>query len=453
MIQYQRVLTFHKVLLLSVLLLEFFLCVDHVLAQDNVNGAHLVQQPQHQVYCTRGDYSTSHWESHPTGKVSVPMIPYNWKEVNPHLPDLFFNDKKGYQFCGNSAKENGKTRIHLQRPGILTRTYVPGAEGAGCIYQDFNRSAIQYCLRNRWIHMDGDSVMRDTYYDILEAVGLLRSSCTRVKKHQDLLYKGIYRLMTMDMKNYLKEYAGLQVSLAFNPAEEKGCDPTVGWHHPEMPPHNMSQVPDYWIWSPGLWFIHEGQPDSREEFTRRLHCVGEMGRQNPSITTILRLRTAYAEKEERPPAVTVGISTDASAAAGRVQGEHIHGNNNKGINRPQDDASKQAFVAVTNITDSNKNTASDSSSSSSSSPLSPPPPAFVPRRDVPWSEWINAESVRVLHGEYGWRVLDVYKLTLLAPELTTDGVHYTGKGSHTMTNMILNMICNSNNNSSNNNNI
>jgi hypothetical protein len=318
-----------------------------------------------EVFCTRGDYPSGHWE--PTKEVSVPTVPFNWKELHPPAPEVFFS-KKGYTFCGNGQGDR-ETDVPLyihQPPHLLKSRWVPGTDGGGCVYQDFNRSSAQHCLKDTWLHLEGDSLMRDTYYDVLEVTGVTRYHVCRSKVHTDLVTDGSFRLLTRDGSALTRVQARLKVSMAFNPAMHPACPPLESWMRPDIVMRNHTRVPDFWVFSPGLWFFHEGDPDSKEEFTRRLTCVGEAGRRHPGVQTLLRLRTHYAD----PP----------------------------GVNNS--------------------------------------------RHDEGWAEWLNSECIRVLHHQFGWRVLDAYSLTRQAPQLSRDTVHYTGKGSRTMTNVMLNILCN-----------
>ena len=134
--------------------------------------------------------------------------------------------------------------------------------------------------------MDGDSLTRDTLYDLLEMLGLMRP-CRRVKSHMHQVFK----------------FPGLDlwVTLGFNPASRNAC---------ELPRWNSFKTakklaPDFWIWSGGLWFaprITGKKKSAVADYEKRLKCLGELKKKGGAFggtKGIFRSTTPYADDDRR----------------------------------------------------------------------------------------------------------------------------------------------------------
>ena len=186
--------------------------------------------------CRRGNYNTSQWT--PSDRVSVPLVPIGWSEKwNSEL--VFLSDNE-YVFCSNGP-ENLDRMIRMPAK-VLKQTYEPGGDGHGCQYDDFvNQKLLRKCMSGLWIHMDGDSLSRDSYYDLLEVLGV-QSECSRDKSQKDQV-----------TVHALPDLQPTTISLAFNPAKRPICEKNSSWLQPNIIDKANKSHPDFWIWSPGLW--------------------------------------------------------------------------------------------------------------------------------------------------------------------------------------------------------
>jgi len=128
------------------------------------------------------------------------------------------------------------------------------------VYRQFDRRQAIGCLQGKWLHMDGDSLTRDQYYDLLELVGG-QSACAREKSHQDQAYKD--------------DEHDILITLGFNPALQDVGEPQKFEQpsYPNVQLRGARKQPDFWVWSAGLWFDSEGAPDNKTQFVHRLKHV------------------------------------------------------------------------------------------------------------------------------------------------------------------------------------
>ena len=100
-------------------------------------------------------YSSGIWA--PSATQVVPGVPYGWSDTQHG--DLYFNDK-GYNHCRNG--QGGTSGLKLQTPSELKHVYTSG--NSTCPYRIFSSEEARECLRGKWIHMNGDSLVRDQFY-------------------------------------------------------------------------------------------------------------------------------------------------------------------------------------------------------------------------------------------------------------------------------------------------
>lgn len=218
---------------------------------------------------------------HPT----VPLVDNGWMEIVDNNTVLFLNGS-GYQYCSNGQLKKWQT---VRAPtNSLYQAYVPLQKQ--CQYPPLEKDLVLETLRGKWIHMIGDSLTRDSYYDLLEYLGA-QSACSREKVHMD-----IQTIHTLKADNSHKIY----ISLSFNAAKHPSCthddfylsNVTGVTDHGER---SFPAVPDFVIWSPGLWFRSPLRKSQRPNMRKRLACLGNASLQFPSTKFIFRTTTPYAE--------------------------------------------------------------------------------------------------------------------------------------------------------------
>jgi hypothetical protein len=225
----------------------------------------------------QGNYTTAGWE--PTAKPIVPFVPFGWAEYHSTAGALHFNAKE-YRYCSNG--QGGAWHAVVKPVSSLKFKYVSG--DAACPYRTFDKASARACLAGKWIHMDGDSLVRDQYYDILELVGAMES-CVRTKTHEsvEFLYKDI----------------GLRISIGSMMSKDTGtfstgaACPKPSWTHLA---NARFKKPDVHVYETGLWFFNKGGTsteglESDATYTRRMRCVGQT---NPKGTLgIYRTTSPY----------------------------------------------------------------------------------------------------------------------------------------------------------------
>ena len=138
----------------------------------------------------------------------------------------------------------------------------------------YNHTEVQRCLAGQWVHMDGDSLTRDQFYDTIDYLDV-QPPCSRLKLHTDQTRR-IPSLSLLVTHGFM------------NPAHNRPCDPPA-WANLTGSP---SRVPDVWVWSAGLWFFEASE--TIDTFRKRVECVAAS---KPAGTLgILRTTTPYAPK-------------------------------------------------------------------------------------------------------------------------------------------------------------
>jgi hypothetical protein len=115
-----------------------------------------------------GNYTGAKWVQE-----TEPIVPLMYSDNTT----MEYLNNTGYTFCvGDTLKS------YFKPAAILKFKYSSMAEE--CPYRFFTRDMVRECLVNKWVHIDGDSLMRDQYYDLLEAMGE-QPPCKRIKSHAD----------------------------------------------------------------------------------------------------------------------------------------------------------------------------------------------------------------------------------------------------------------------------
>ena len=131
------------------------------------------------------------------------------------------------------------------------------------------------CIINNkylWIYMQGDSLMRNLYYDLRE-IYLNYTLVDRIKTHKDLHHIGMsfpHQLNnTVDM-NY-------KIDFGFDPTNVSSCNPPEFIHKFKMSREGViisetNNIPNIWIYHTGLWDFAKHITNS--EYLQRLKCIG-----------------------------------------------------------------------------------------------------------------------------------------------------------------------------------
>ena len=233
-------------------------------------------------------------------------VPFGWNVTSSHANTDIFFDARGFKHCTNG--QGGKWGTVLQAPEDLKFRHAPGCRGqAACAERIFDREAARACLRNKWVHMDGDSLVRDQFYDLLELLGA-QPPCSREKSHQAHV-RAVPEL-------------NMTLSQGFNPADHSACTPNE-WHTIGRSARPPRANPDVWLWSPGLWFMPDMPESAFDQFDKRLECVGRERGDTP--LAIFRTTTPYAPPVSRRPndALHAAQNTRARRVLQEKYGFHV----------------------------------------------------------------------------------------------------------------------------------
>jgi hypothetical protein len=240
-----------------------------------------------------------------------------------------------------------------------------------------NVTGVDALLRGRWLHLDGDSVGRDIFFDISEAVrqGEGIAAVAREKAHADLD-------VTM---------GGAHLTLGWNPADRPICEAETTWARQPPRPEGPA-APDIWIYTVSLWELAKrpGEERTVADFRRRLEC--ELDLKPPRTLGIFRGSTMYSEWVGATAACEAGPE-----ACAEMQARHSGFTNPRLRNFTL--AAREAIAAW------NARTA--------------------PRGDSRWHTVDPWDMLFSRRNELGFR---------------RDGIHYTGVGSRTMTHAILQVV-------------
>jgi hypothetical protein len=173
----------------------------------------------------------------------------------------------GLDFSSNG--QGGSAPFMRHEPNeMLQWRWVP----KGCALRNLTKREVQRMIGGLWIHLDGDSLQRDIYFDIAEALD--GDNFQRVKAHEDISYG-------------LPD--GTLLTLGWNPAFKPNCDGA-----PWAGKHPTKAQPDIHIYNTGLWDIPHSTP--MNDFRERIGCILAEKARAPHTLTIARMNTVYADK-------------------------------------------------------------------------------------------------------------------------------------------------------------
>ena len=179
------------------------------------------------------------------GEVNSPtkyMIPFlSYKELNQTLytkegeifPGGFSFNESGFHFVREHGGNNDSSLLKIKQPIEYTQftfesgksfkvaeakhdldseeimqkeTKLPDFYGIpenNCNYRIFNKRQVESALAGRWLHLDGDSLTRDTFYDLIEI--FQDEMIIRSKSHDDQVYVKKINFSNDDAENSFME--------------------------------------------------------------------------------------------------------------------------------------------------------------------------------------------------------------------------------------------------------
>ena len=216
-------------------------------------------------------------------KPHVPLVKYGWNKIINET-EVYF-DERGYKYCNNG--QNDKWSSIVANNVSLFQKYIPVNEE--CKYKPLEKDQVRISLKNKWIHMIGDSLTRDTYYDLLEYLEIL-SPCMRIKTH-DILYH-FYEFNDMRKST-------IYFSFSFNSASRPQCCEDDFFLRDILGNNtNFPSFPNVIVWSSGLWFTlkyRETINDNLLKYRNRLVCLGNKSLKEPAAKFIFRMTTPYTQ--------------------------------------------------------------------------------------------------------------------------------------------------------------
>ena len=159
-----------------------------------------------------------------------------------------------YSFCSDGKRTAQPLRL------LMYDFVDPTACNGTC--EVFGQAGAKRLLRGLWVHIDGDSLSREMFFDLVEMIegsthpGM---NCPRERTHPDRQYCG-HGLRITFAWNYAFARAPSLAS-----AEQAGSPVSVNetaWGLLNLcSGHRGICAPDVWIWSPGKWFGVYRPPD------------------------------------------------------------------------------------------------------------------------------------------------------------------------------------------------
>ena len=226
------------------------------------------------------------WEPLPDGTMAVPLVAWNTTSSSNAFTE------RGYEFSRGS--EGYAPTWHSQPPAMLAWEWVP--EGCAYAAPELPPPALATLLAGRWLHFVGDSLMRDHFYDVMQA---LAGSVDRVKVHHGLAADlAGNAAVTFDFITggdpewHLKE-----------PCSERGG--AVSWA--ALPQVTATRsAPDVLIYGIALWDLNYAIPHPEAVVSTRIAC--EIRRKPPQTLGILRLPAVYNEAGSAHPAIALYLN-------------------------------------------------------------------------------------------------------------------------------------------------
>lgn len=125
----------------------------------------------------------------PLDFMHVPLVPFGLDTRDESVdsgggpPTAFVAPDANGTGGGLYFQHNGNGGVNFLRnqpPEMLQWEWRP----AGCSLRNLTRQDVQMLLRNTWVHLDGDSLVRDIFYDLLETLEM--GGFGREKRHENM---------------------------------------------------------------------------------------------------------------------------------------------------------------------------------------------------------------------------------------------------------------------------
>jgi hypothetical protein len=161
----------------------------------------------------------------------VPLVdPFDGEVNHKNNESIFFDPViRGYSFPRNHQGKGKPTKTHNIHYSVdfLSRIWV--SPEAPLV---FTPSLAKACLsRFKWIHIDGDSLSRDTYYDIGELFGLGWNDKPKTQSDASQVY------------------ASTRITFGFDPTK-KPPESRLSWRSQALP---HQKCPDVWVYATGMY--------------------------------------------------------------------------------------------------------------------------------------------------------------------------------------------------------
>lgn len=232
-------------------------------------------------YIRRRSVDYGHWE----------------REEAPTVPGATVLKNGSFLACTSG---NDRFRYVNQGPDVLRWKYVSKAACGGPCVSIGPRDA-QRCLANLWIHLDGDSISRDMYFDLLDLLDPLQSrTCTRAKLHHGTGFTAAAgTLVTLGWNFALGIGSKLNSSSTSWTETAASAAAHNQWRHRVQARRADPVAPDVWVFSPGLWFGAFGKLDHHlyKEVIARVRRDAEAHRNTTAF--YMRAVTPYAKRRDQ----------------------------------------------------------------------------------------------------------------------------------------------------------
>eukprot|EP00747_Dinoflagellata_sp_TGD_P220105 gnl/TRDRNA2_/TRDRNA2_92114_c0_seq1.p1 gnl/TRDRNA2_/TRDRNA2_92114_c0~~gnl/TRDRNA2_/TRDRNA2_92114_c0_seq1.p1 ORF type:complete len:332 (+),score=11.24 gnl/TRDRNA2_/TRDRNA2_92114_c0_seq1:1-996(+) len=298
-----------------------------------------IGEPQH------FGYPMDRWEN--VDKPVVPTVsPFQGEKIWNSEEEIFFDPQRGYSFPANGQGGNWNNLFYT--PDTLRYVFVSNHS-----LRIFSKEEAATCLASKWVHIDGDSVSRDMFYDLNELFGMEWGEKEKSWNDQEHIYAEI----APDSRSIVQgKLNGTILSFGWDPSGQKD-DAVPSWYH-----KHGERCPDVWVYTTGLWDHTKNNEEgtSFAHYTSRMKSVALFDHSCVK-KKVLKYTTPYAERINRAKRNTQSVEYN------RIAKQHLEAK--------------------------------------------------------------------------GFLILDVWSMLKARPDLTKDGVHYTGPGSKWTTNSLLNLVC------------
>lgn len=170
-----------------------------------------------------GNYTSEPW---------LPLVEPFAGQWNAHTNEhIYYKPDIGYSFPLNG--QGGKLGNKFYNESVLHYKLEPD--------RVFTADTARDCLIRQninWIHIDGDSLARDVYYDLVELYGMNWNN--KEKTLADMSFQGSGKFNTS---------AGFMPRVSFS-SDTINLHEKPNWYHAS---NNSCICPDLWVYSSGLW--------------------------------------------------------------------------------------------------------------------------------------------------------------------------------------------------------